>query len=377
MEQPAINEAGLLNSMSFEDLRDMRSLLNEFVEEQAMLRREQDRLHKRVEKAQKKVGRQDRRSCGIEPGRRLEFSGISFLGGRKNESGFKGDGAFIKIYHAQYSRLSKFSRYFNDFESFGAKVQVIATRFFVSRTCFFIRGFQENFIDNLISDMEQLEVSNLLSSIFRAKEERKVAKRRRWATKEATGQVKPADTEKEGRWRFGKGPNHYFFIYRKCTSLIWFSNGEIDLQDEGPFSDHMVKFSWAAELQGERLPSPELAGHGADALSRWVREVMSGDPVAEERLPDGWAQLACAQNEPVWLGAALTFCGWMQALNCFRRICCSCDSTKVSLILAWCGGLGLTLRDVIYTYQEGCSVHRRFGFRTFCVPRFVIRGFFT
>ena len=28
-----------------------------------------------------------------------------------------------------------------------------------------------------------------------------------------------------------------------------------------------------------------------------------------------------------------------------------CDSTKVSLILAWCGGLGLTLRDVIYTYQ--------------------------
>eukprot|EP00434_Breviolum_minutum_P018931 symbB.v1.2.016695.t1/scaffold1262.1/size136238/4 len=36
---------------------DMRSLLNEFVEEQAMLRREQDRLHKRVEKAQKKVGR--------------------------------------------------------------------------------------------------------------------------------------------------------------------------------------------------------------------------------------------------------------------------------------------------------------------------------
>lgn len=57
----------------------------------------------------------------------------------------------------------------------------------------------------------------------------------------------------------------------------------------------------------------------------------------------------------------------MQALNCFRRICCSCDSTKVSLILAWCGGLGLTLRDVIYTYQQGCSVHRRFGFRTFCV----------
>lgn len=188
MEQPAINEAGLLNSMSFEDLRvtcerlersceDMRSLLNEFVEEQAMLRREQDRLHKRVEKAQKKVGR------------------------------------------------------------------------------------QENFIDNLISDMEQLEVSNLLSSIFRAKEERKVAKRRRWATKEAAGQVKAADTEK-------------------------------DLQDEGPFSDHTVKFSWATELQGERLPSPELAGHGADALSRWVREVMSGDPVAEERLPDGWAQLA-------------------------------------------------------------------------------------
>eukprot|EP00913_Durusdinium_trenchii_P027491 g25781.t1 len=71
MAQPAMSEAGLLNSMSEQDLRvtcerlersleDMRSLLNEFVEEQAMLRREQDRLHKRVEKAQKKAGRQDR-----------------------------------------------------------------------------------------------------------------------------------------------------------------------------------------------------------------------------------------------------------------------------------------------------------------------------
>lgn len=187
MAQPAMSEAGLLNSMSEQDLRvtcerlgrsceDMRSLLNEFVEEQAMLRREQDRLHKRVEKAQKKAGR------------------------------------------------------------------------------------QENFIENLISDMEQLEVSNLLSSIFRAKEERKVAKRRRW--------------EKPG----------------KKEVIV---ENQKDMQDDGgPFSEATVQLSWAYELH-DRLPQPELAGHGPDSLSQWVREVMSGDPVAEAELPDGmWAQLA-------------------------------------------------------------------------------------
>ncbi|CAJ1359062.1 unnamed protein product [Effrenium voratum] len=158
----------------------MRSLLNEFVEEQAMLRREQDKLHRRIEKAQKKS---------------LE------------------------------------------------KVR------------------QDNFIGSLIGDMElevPVPVSNLLSSIFRAKEERKVAKRRRWT--EALGQ-KPAVREMP--------------------------------QEEGPFSENTVQLSWACELQHGRLAQPELAGHGEEKLCRWVREVMSGDPVAEAELPDAmWAQLA-------------------------------------------------------------------------------------
>eukprot|EP00434_Breviolum_minutum_P034116 symbB.v1.2.030187.t2/scaffold3376.1/size58184/2 len=44
-----------------------------------------------------------------------------------------------------------------------------------------------------------------------------------------------------------------------------------------------------------------------------------------------------------------------------------CDFTRLILIIAWCGGLALTFRDAIFTVQSGCSVHRRFGFRTFCV----------
>ncbi|CAJ1441211.1 unnamed protein product [Effrenium voratum] len=190
MAMPSMHEAGL-NSMSEAELRvtcerlerscqDMRSLLNEFVEEQAMLRREQDKLHRRIEKAQKKS---------------LE------------------------------------------------KVR------------------QDNFIGSLIGDMElevPVPVSNLLSSIFRAKEERKVAKRRRWT--EALGQ-KPAVREMP--------------------------------QEEGPFSENTVQLSWACELQHGRLAQPELAGHGEEKLCRWVREVMSGDPVAEAELPDAmWAQLA-------------------------------------------------------------------------------------
>ncbi|CAJ1396480.1 unnamed protein product [Effrenium voratum] len=120
---------------------------------------------------------------------------------------------------------------------------------------------QDNFIGSLIGDMElevPVPVSNLLSSIFRAKEERKVAKRRRWT--EALGQ-KPAVREMP--------------------------------QEEGPFSENTVQLSWACELQHGRLAQPELAGHGEEKLCRWVREVMSGDPVAEAELPDAmWAQLA-------------------------------------------------------------------------------------
>ncbi|CAE7450883.1 unnamed protein product [Symbiodinium microadriaticum] len=161
--------------------QDMRSLLSEFEEEQAMLRQEQDRLHKRVERAQRKV-----------------------------------------------------------------------------------KGRQEWFIDNLLSDMEHLEVSNLLSSIFRAKEERKVAKRRRWTAAESLG-GKPTMPE--------------------------------NLQDDdlsGPFSDVNVQLSWAFGLQKGGLQQAEFGAEAAE-LQKWVREVMSGDPVAEaEALPDAmWAaQLA-------------------------------------------------------------------------------------
>ncbi|CAE6917281.1 unnamed protein product [Symbiodinium natans] len=186
-----MNEAGLLNSMPLEDLKvtcerlerscqDMRSLLSEFEEEQAMLRQEQNRLHKRVEKAQRKV-----------------------------------------------------------------------------------KGRQERFLDNLLNDMEQLEVSNLLSSIFRAKEEQK-AKRRRWTAAESQG---------------GK------------------STVQQKLQDNdlsGPFSDVNVQLSWAFGLQKGGMKRAEFGTEAAE-LQKWVREVMSGDPVAEaEALPDAmWAaQLA-------------------------------------------------------------------------------------
>eukprot|EP00931_Biecheleriopsis_adriatica_P075793 TRINITY_DN49586_c0_g1_i1.p1 TRINITY_DN49586_c0_g1~~TRINITY_DN49586_c0_g1_i1.p1 ORF type:complete len:1026 (-),score=290.04 TRINITY_DN49586_c0_g1_i1:47-3124(-) len=197
-----MEEAGLLNSMSPEDLRvtcerlqrsckDMEMLLNEFVEEQAMLRQEQDRLHQRVQKATAKIkqGRQD-----------------------------------------------------------------------------------QGFIGNLLNDMElQLEASNLLSNIFRAKKEQQVARRRGWT---AVG-----DSITTG----------------SCKSVV--TEGE-DEELCSPFSETNLAISWACDVACGKLHEPELKDNSMTELARWVREAMCGDPVAEaEALPDAmWAaQLAASQ----------------------------------------------------------------------------------
>eukprot|EP00441_Pelagodinium_beii_P026866 CAMPEP_0197681234 /NCGR_PEP_ID=MMETSP1338-20131121/94596_1 /TAXON_ID=43686 ORGANISM="Pelagodinium beii, Strain RCC1491" /NCGR_SAMPLE_ID=MMETSP1338 /ASSEMBLY_ACC=CAM_ASM_000754 /LENGTH=205 /DNA_ID=CAMNT_0043262541 /DNA_START=1 /DNA_END=615 /DNA_ORIENTATION=+ len=163
----------------------MEMLLNEFVEEQAMLRQEQDRLHQRVEKATARIkqGRQD-----------------------------------------------------------------------------------QGFIGNLLNDMElQLEVSTLLSDIFRSKEERKVATRRRWTSDNMSQSLPKSISEQQ--------------------------------QDEdlwGPFSETDVKLSRSCDIAlGTLIEPPGLA-----ELALWVREAICGDPVAEaEALPDAmWAaQLAASQ----------------------------------------------------------------------------------
>ncbi|CAE7667662.1 KCNH6 [Symbiodinium sp. CCMP2592] len=43
------------------------------------------------------------------------------------------------------------------------------------------------------------------------------------------------------------------------------------------------------------------------------------------------------------------------------------DATQVSLLLAASVGIILAIRDAVGTYQHGCIVHQRYGFRTFCV----------
>ncbi|CAE7759891.1 KCNH6 [Symbiodinium sp. KB8] len=43
------------------------------------------------------------------------------------------------------------------------------------------------------------------------------------------------------------------------------------------------------------------------------------------------------------------------------------DVTQVSLLLAASVGIILAIRDAVGTYQHGCIVHQRYGFRTFCV----------
>ncbi|CAE7213774.1 KCNH6 [Symbiodinium natans] len=54
-----------------------------------------------------------------------------------------------------------------------------------------------------------------------------------------------------------------------------------------------------------------------------------------------------------------------------RLSCLHCrhihDMTQVSLLLAASVGILLSVRDAIGTYQHGCIVHQRYGFRTFCL----------
>ncbi|CAE8686313.1 unnamed protein product [Polarella glacialis] len=193
----AMDEAGLLNSMTTEELtvtcerlqrscKDMEMLLNEFNQEQALLRREQDRIHRHVDKAT-----------------------LAIAEGQKD------------------------------------------------------RGF----IGNLLNGIElQLEASNMLSNIFRAKEEQKAAKRRRW----------PSSAEKKKN----SGPK---------------IEAEEQQDDEacGPFS--------AASIQiCNQTLEAHLKDQGMSELAGWVRDTMCGDPVAEaEALPESaelWASSLAASG---------------------------------------------------------------------------------
>jgi len=193
-----MDEAGLLNSMTAEELvvtcrrlqrscNDMTMLLNEFEQEQAMLRRERDRLHKKVDKV----------TAQIESG--------------KNLKNIKKD-----------------------------------------------RGI----IWNLIGDSVDIQ---LVSHLFREKEERKAAKRRKWSTP-----IGP--------------PSKSDVIYEE--------------EECGPFSDASVQMSWGCDLSLGVLRQVLPKGPDQDNLDRWIGELLCLESVAEaEPLPDSaeWqAQLAVA-----------------------------------------------------------------------------------
>lgn len=198
-----MDEAGLLNSMTVEQLKvtcerlqrsckDMEMLLGEFEQEQALLRREQDRLHQRVERitAQADSGKKDR-----------------------------------------------------------------------------------SIIWSVIDEVDKrLEVSHL----FRAKEERKAAKRRRW--KREGGALGAGNVASGVAGRAGKARR------QGGTGAAATAAGE---EDGGPFSDANIQLSWGNDVSyGILRPSP-LKGL-EEELDRWVREAVCGDPVAEaEALTEG------------------------------------------------------------------------------------------
>lgn len=161
--------------------RDMEMLLNEFEEEQVMLRREHDRLHRRVEKAGHKLASLSKKDSGI-----IRSAGVMGI---------------------------------------------------------------------LCPVERQLEVSHLV----RTKEERKAAKRRRW-------------TGAEGSGRDGRGEKSRKQSAAKAAS---------GAQDMGPFSDEVIQMSWGNDVSHGVL-RPHPLTRLEEELERWVRDSVSGDPVAED-----------------------------------------------------------------------------------------------
>eukprot|EP00418_Pyrodinium_bahamense_P003088 CAMPEP_0179019522 /NCGR_PEP_ID=MMETSP0796-20121207/4909_1 /TAXON_ID=73915 /ORGANISM="Pyrodinium bahamense, Strain pbaha01" /LENGTH=1078 /DNA_ID=CAMNT_0020715307 /DNA_START=14 /DNA_END=3250 /DNA_ORIENTATION=- len=186
-----MDEAGLLNSMTVEQLtvtcnrlqrscNDMEMLLSEFEQEQVMLRREQDRLQQRIEKVT-------------------------------------------------------------------AQIQIQSNK------------KDRGIIWNLINDVDtRLEVSH----IFKAKEERKAAKRRSLSR---PAEYAPAHTEEAH-----------------------------DEEDTGPFSDANLQMSWGCDLSLGVLRQHPSKGPDIIDLEEWIRVSVCGDSVAEaEPLPENaemWAR---------------------------------------------------------------------------------------
>jgi len=128
--------------------------------------------------------------------------------------------------------------------------------------------------------MNELDKKLEVSKLFQAKEERKAAKRRRWVREGgAEGSGKP------GKSRKGS-----------ALSAVEASVGE---EESGPFCEAEAQRSWGNDVSHGILrqsPAAELE----EGLDRWIREAVSGDPVAEATA-DGWQAhyqgYASAMNE--------------------------------------------------------------------------------